>query len=270
MKRGVHAVAWVVLAVAAFVLWPERWGGSMTYVITSGSSMEPSFEQGDLAILRSSSDYEAGDVAAYDSTELKKIVMHRITEESDKGYTFQGDNNDFLDPETVTDDQMLGELVVRVPSVGTYLTWFLKPINLAIAAAALFFLFGDRKPNELGAAAAPIDLVALKEPIVVTRLEVPATVVRAEVASEEALRELATRYGRPLLQDASTEVLYVHDGAMLFEHDPQALVREREEHRGTGRDWCYDRTPVVEIPRPRRAAVPPVHPRRPRTSRSVS
>ena len=270
MKRGVHAVAWVVLAVAAFVLWPERWGGSMTYVITSGTSMEPSFEQGDLAILRGSNDYKVGDVAAYNSTELKKIVMHRITEESDKGFTFQGDNNDFLDPETVTDDQMLGELVVRVPSVGTYLTWFLKPINLGITAAALFFLFGDRKPKEPQPAAAPTDAAMPNEPIVVTRLEVPATVVRAEVASEEALRELATRYGRPLLQDASTEVLYVHDGAMLFEHDPQALVREREERRGTGRDWCYDRTPVADIPRPRRAPVQSAHAKPRRSLRSVS
>src|SRR5688572_31024558 len=128
MKRGVHAIAWVLLAVAAFVLWPERWGGSMTYVITSGNSMEPAFVQGDLAVLRSTGDYGVGDVAAYNSSELKKIVMHRIIKESDAGYTLQGDNNDFIDPETVSDDQVLGELVVRVPGVGRYLTWFLKPI----------------------------------------------------------------------------------------------------------------------------------------------
>ena len=268
MKRGVHAVAWVVLAMAAFVLWPERWGGSMTYVITSGTSMQPEFEQGDLAILRSSSDYGRGDVAAYDSTELKRIVMHRITEESEKGYTFQGDNNDFLDPETVTDDQMLGELWVRVPGVGTYLTWLMKPINLGIAAVALFLLFGDRKPKET--TSAPVAAAVPIEPVVVQRLAVPATVIRAEVESEGVLRDLAMRYGRPLLQEAETLVLYVHDGAMLFEHDPQAVVRAREERRGTGREWCYDRTPVAEIPRPRRAPVPPAHGKRRRSVRSVS
>ena len=64
MKRGVHAVAWVALVVAAFVLWPQRWGGTMTYVITSGVSMQPSFAQGDLAVLRTSGDYRVGDVAA--------------------------------------------------------------------------------------------------------------------------------------------------------------------------------------------------------------
>jgi len=246
MKRGVHAVAWVVLAVAAFVLWPERWGGSMTYVITSGNSMEPGFVQGDLAILRSASDYGPGDVAAYNSSELKKIVMHRITEESDEGYTFQGDNNDFLDPETVTDDQMLGKLLIRVPGVGHYLTWFLKPINLAITAAALFFLFGDRKKDrgEVLPVKAPLGRIRVRS------LQLPSGAVTAEVLDEADLDRLAEHYDRPVLEVEGENRAYVVDGSVVYAWTA-AVPRNERRRTPRGRDWNYSGRHLQTVPQPR-------------------
>jgi signal peptidase I len=246
MKRAVHAVAWVVLAMAAFVLWPERWGGTMTYVITSGVSMEPAFEQGDLAILRSASDYGPGDVAAYRSDELEQIVMHRIAKESEQGYAFQGDNNDFRDPETVTDEQMLGKLVVRVPGVGTWLTWFLKPVNLAIAAAALFFLLGDRKkdvPTEQRGRT-PLRRLRLQS------LELPSSAVTAELTDEADLERLAAHYDRPILEVEGEDRRYVLDGSVVYTW-AKAAARPRERRRTPqGRDWAYDR-PLRAVPAPR-------------------
>lgn len=247
MKRGVHAIAWVLLAVAAFVLWPERWGGSMTYVITSGTSMQPRFVQGDLAILRSSSDYRVGDVAAYDSSELKKIVMHRIIEETDEGYTFQGDNNDFIDPEMVAEEQMLGELVVRVPGVGRYLTWFLKPINLAIAAAALFLLLGDRKKEVPAgrAGSAPLGRLRLRS------LELPQDAVTAEVVDESDLERLAEHYDRPVLEVEGDDRRYVLDGSVVYTW-AKAVAQPRERRRTPqGRDWAYGARHLQAVPHPR-------------------
>lgn len=245
MKRGVHAVAWVVLAMAAFVLWPERWGGTMTYVITSGNSMEPGFVQGDLAILRTAGDYKPGDVAAYKSTELKRIVMHRITKESEKGYTFQGDNNDFLDPETVTDEQMLGDVVVRVPGVGKYLTWFLKPVNLMITAAALFLLFGDRRKEAVvgSTAQAPIGRLRLHS------LELPDGAVTAEVVEEADLDRLAQHYDRPVLEVEGDERRYVMDGSIVY---TWIKADRRAERRKTpqGRDWNYVERHLQAVPEP--------------------
>ena len=247
MKRGVHAIAWVLLAVAAFVLWPERWGGSMTYVITSGTSMEPTFVQGDLAILRSAGDYRVGDVAAYDSAELKKIVMHRITKESDEGYTFQGDNNDFLDAETVTEEQMLGELVVRVPGVGRYLTWFLKPLNLAIAAAALFFLFGDRKKD--GSARVPTGGPALGR-LKLRSLELPQGAVTAEVVDESDLERIAEHYDRPVLEVEGDDRRYVLDGSVVYTWAKAAAQPRERRKTPQGRDWAYGARHLQAVPPP--------------------
>jgi signal peptidase I len=246
MKRGIHAVAWVVLAVAAFVLWPERWGGTMTYVITSGTSMQPGFEQGDLAILRSSSDYGPGDVAAYNSKELKRIVMHRITKESEQGYTFQGDNNDFLDPETVTEEQLLGELVVRVPGVDRYLTWFLKPVNLVIAAAAMLLLFGDRKKEPGRAPTRPsIGRVRLRT------LQLPPACVTAELEDEADLERLAAHYDRPVLEVDGDERRYLVDGAVVYTW-MKAVPRPNERRKTPqGRDWAYDARHLQAVPAPR-------------------
>lgn len=247
MKRAVHAVAWVLLAVAAFLLWPERWGGSMTYVITSGVSMEPGFEQGDLAILRSSSDYGPGDVAAYNSSELKKIVMHRITKETEEGYTFQGDNNDFLDPETVSEQQMLGKLALRVPGVGSYLTWFLKPVNLAIAAAALFLLFGDRKKGVPAGTPvrASIGRVRLRS------LQLPDAAVTAELAEEADLQRLADHYDRPVLEVEGDDRRYLVDGSVVYTW-AKAERRPRERRKtAQGRDWGYDARHLQSVPSPR-------------------
>lgn len=244
MKRGVHAVAWVLLAVAAFVLWPERWGGAMTYVVTSGTSMEPGFVQGDLAVLRASGDYRVGDVAAYDSSELQRIVMHRITEESDEGYTFKGDDNDFVDPETVTDDQVLGELVVRVPGVGRYLTWLLKPINLAIVAAAVVLLLGDRRRG------APEEK-ALVGRLRLRSLELPQGAVIAEVVDESDLVRIAEHYDRPVLEVDGDERRYVLDGSVVYTW-AKAVAQPRQRRTSPqGRDWAYGARHLQAVPHPR-------------------
>lgn len=247
MKRGVHAIAWVLLAVAAFVLWPERWGGTMTYVITSGTSMQPGFVQGDLAVLRSSSDYRVGDVAAYDSSELKKIVMHRVIKETDEGYTFQGDNNDFIDPETVTEEQMLGELVIRVPGVGKYLTWFMKPINLAIVAAALFFLFGDRNKDTPASRASSSSLGRLK----LRSLELPQNAVTAEVVDESDLERIAQHYDRPVLEVEGDDRRYVLDGSVVYTWAKAATLPRERRKTPQGRDWGYGARHLQAVPHAR-------------------
>lgn len=246
MKRGHHAVAWVALVVAAFVLWPQRWGGSMTYVVTSGTSMQPRFAQGDLAILRSNGNYRPGDVAAYRSTELKRIVMHRITRETAQGYTFKGDNNDFLDPETVSEQQMLGKLAVRVPKVGLAFAWLLKPINLILAVGALFLLFSDRKDKATAPGAASVAAAVPPpsgKPLVVriTALRLPQELPTADVVDGADLERLAQLYGLAILRDGTTD--YLLQGGMVFQHlravEGAARLPSGRRATSAGRDWVY-------------------------------
>jgi hypothetical protein len=84
------------------VLWiffaPSKLGGSSTYAVTSGVSMQPLLYKNDLAIVRAQSTYHVGDVVLYNSAVLGKPVLHRIILIQNGQYYFKGDNNDFVDP----------------------------------------------------------------------------------------------------------------------------------------------------------------------------
>lgn len=119
-------VAWVELA-------PTKIGGSTTYVITHGVSMEPRFHTGDLAVVRPATHYRVGMVVAYHSSLLKVIVLHRIVAVNNGHYTFKGDNNNFLDPTHPTRSQLVGALWLRVPLGGRVL----KALHAQVTAILL-------------------------------------------------------------------------------------------------------------------------------------
>jgi signal peptidase I len=118
----VTIVAWVEFA-------PTKLGGSTTYVITHGISMEPRFHTGDLALVRPVDDYRVGMVVAYHSSLLKIIVLHRIVAIHDGHYTFKGDNNSFLDPTHPARSQLVGALWFRVPQGGRILKALHGPVT---------------------------------------------------------------------------------------------------------------------------------------------
>ena len=121
-RSGLITAVIIALAAAAWLfLAPTRIGGSTTYVVTSGVSMEPRFHTGDLAIVRQAAHYRVGMVVAYHSSLLKVVVLHRIVAIHDGRYTFKGDNNNFLDPVHPTRSQIIGALWVRVPHGGRIL-----------------------------------------------------------------------------------------------------------------------------------------------------
>jgi hypothetical protein len=99
--------------------------------------MEPAFHAGDLAVVRRAADYEVGDVVAYRSPQLDRVVLHRIVERDGTELVFQGDNNDFVDPEQLDADHVVGRLVVRVPHGGDVLSWLADPLHATAVAVAL-------------------------------------------------------------------------------------------------------------------------------------
>ena len=59
--------------------------------------MEPRFHAGDLVLVRSQGSYRVGEIVAYHSTVLHRIVLHRIIGRAGTRYIFKGDNNNFVD-----------------------------------------------------------------------------------------------------------------------------------------------------------------------------
>lgn len=256
MKRAVHAAAWVLLAITAFVLWPQPWGGSMTYVITTGNSMAPTWQAGDLAILRAADDYRVGDVAAFRSDEIDQIVMHRIRAEDDGVLRFQGDNNDFVDPDEVTEEDLLGRLLLRVPKVGVAVRWLMEPLHLALAVGGVLLLLTDRRERRPGPptpAAQPVR--RSPRTVDVLQVDVPPGTAVVDLVRADDIWELAADVGRPVLRDPQRGLLYLPDSGLLYRCP--TTTPPLEDTRGSGRDWMYGQQ-GGQLPRPRRSPSQPL------------
>ncbi len=134
----------LALFAAWYFLAPTQLGGSTSYAVVVGSSMEPKLERGDLAIVREQGGYELGDVVAYRHQELDRILIHRIVAEDGETFVLKGDANDFVDSGFPTQRDMVGSLWVTVPYAGSALEWAQTPWHAAViaAGATLILLLG--------------------------------------------------------------------------------------------------------------------------------
>ena len=139
------------IVLAAIIAWvefaPTQIGGSTTYVITHGISMEPRFHTGDLALVRPADRYRVGMVVAYHSSLLKVVVLHRIVAVNNGHYTFKGDNNNFLDPTHPTRSQLVGALWLHVPLGGRILKALHSRVTVILLCVfvGLLFVGGNEK-----------------------------------------------------------------------------------------------------------------------------
>jgi signal peptidase I len=124
------------------VFWPASLGGQVSYVMVSGSSMEPGMHDGDLVAVRSKAHYDIGETIAYRIPDgdagAGNLVIHRIVGgDGASGYLTQGDNRDSVDLWLPTDGDVLGAQWVHIPSGGNAMAAMRAPVPLAAAAAAV-------------------------------------------------------------------------------------------------------------------------------------
>ena len=131
---GAAVAGTIVLGLWAFFA-PTKLGGSTTYSVTAGISMEPLLHKDDLAFVRARSSYHVGDVVLYQSSVLHRPVLHRILRIQHGKYYFKGDNNGFVDPGYAKPGELVGSLWFSVPAVGSVLSWFGKPAHAALLVA---------------------------------------------------------------------------------------------------------------------------------------
>jgi signal peptidase I len=204
---SISAVTALMLA-AAWLFWPAQLGGATTYVSTHGISMEPGFSTGDLAVLRPADSYEVGDVAAYFSPSLNTVVMHRIVAVEGDRFVFQGDNNDWLDQDKPTADEILGELFRQVPQGGEALDLIASPWSLVLIFAVVFGLFGNGR-RKAGGRKAPRHRAAqarTSPSLTLSAFSMPTRAQARQVAiASGAVAILAAGAGVVLLAMPSTE-----------------------------------------------------------------
>ncbi len=97
----------------------------------SGQSMEPTYRSGDMVLVKRCKTLKEGDVAVY-KTAGGAHIIHRVVIAMDDGlYWFQGDNNPQPDVELVTQDQIIGRVILHVHGY---------PISSAFEILFLLFL----------------------------------------------------------------------------------------------------------------------------------
>jgi signal peptidase I len=134
----------LALLVAAWIfLGPRQLGGSASYAVIAGSSMEPQIHRGDLVVARSRAHYKIGDAVVYHNAQLGQNVLHRIVRRDGSRFVLKGDNNDFIDPIHPKQGDLIGRLWFTAPGLGRVVEWLRVPLHAAVVAAlASLLAFG--------------------------------------------------------------------------------------------------------------------------------
>ena len=130
LRWTIGLVATIVLVV---LLAPTTVGGATSYVIVSGSSMEPTLDAGDLVVVRRGL-YEVGDIVAFQTG--NGLVIHRIVDGSpEEGFVMQGDNKAGPDTWSPVPSDILGEYFAQIPRAGRWVNGLVS--NPAVFAAMI-------------------------------------------------------------------------------------------------------------------------------------
>ncbi|RLD10539.1 MAG: signal peptidase I [Chloroflexota bacterium] len=140
MKRILRNIRLNIGSIASFgalfgVLWlffaPIQLGGSVTYVMIDGNSMEPSYHEGDLVIARKQNSYKIEDVIVYEHPNIGP-VFHRIVDQKGEQFVLKGDHNSWLDTYKPTTNDIFGKLWLHISSGGSVIKTLRDPRYLAL------------------------------------------------------------------------------------------------------------------------------------------
>jgi signal peptidase I len=138
------AYAACALVAVAWFAWlrPTSLGGGASYVVVKGASMEPTYDDGDLVIVREERSYDDGEVIAFRAggrfDDPTRIIHRIVGRTADGAFVTQGDNRDRTDPWEPRPADVIGREVLHVPHVGDVAATAGRPEVLgALGAAAM-------------------------------------------------------------------------------------------------------------------------------------
>jgi signal peptidase I len=211
----------LLLAVAWLSAGPAQLGGTTTYVTTHGISMQPRLHTGDLALVRPAAGYRVGEVVAYRSTVLHRVVLHRIIARDGNRYVFKGDNNNFVDPIHPRRTELIGRLWVRVPRGGAILAWLHIPTIAALlcGGAALLLLWPVRKRRRRSRGGAP---PMTRRPTRMGNPNAQLLVVGCAVVAAACVALGLLAWTRPASKPVAAKVAYTHKVRFSYRADAPA------------------------------------------------
>ena len=113
---------------------PSIFGYSSLMVATG--SMSGTIEEGDLIIIKATGDYGIGDIVTFFQDGDTIPTTHRIINIDDDGlWVTRGDANNSKDGRSISSDEIIGEWVMTIPYVGTFIDW-------AVEGGGLIYIIG--------------------------------------------------------------------------------------------------------------------------------
>lgn len=157
----ISVVMWIIILVAAlyaFTTLATKDDGSVsnlggfTPMTVQSDSMSPTFDQGDLIVIKTcdTSKLQVGDIVTFHTIIDNQYALntHRIESIDElngmRSFTTKGDNNDVADTHIISDGDIVGQYVLKIPDMGKVMdflssTWgFLIVIVLPML---LFFIY---------------------------------------------------------------------------------------------------------------------------------
>ena len=119
---------------------PSIFGYSSLMVATG--SMSGTIEEGDLIIIKDTNDYKIGDIVTFFQDGDDIPTTHRIYNIDENGnWKTRGDANNSYDKRSITNDEIIGEVVLVIPYVGTFIDWAVEGGGL-IYIVGIFLILG--------------------------------------------------------------------------------------------------------------------------------
>jgi signal peptidase len=157
LRRARRLAGWAV-TIALVALWivflrPTFLGGPASYVLVSGTSMQPTLHGGDLVLAAKKPSYEQGDVIVYKIPEGEPgagaLVIHRVIGVTAAGgYITQGDNRETRDPWQPTATEVQGKMRLHLPRVGLAFAFLQTTMGLALIAGLITFFIARSTKDE--------------------------------------------------------------------------------------------------------------------------
>lgn len=157
----ISVVMWIIILVAALYAFTTLATkdddsvsnlGGFTPMTVQSDSMSPTFDQGDLIVIKTcdTSKLQVGDIVTFHTIIDNQYALntHRIESIDElngmRSFTTKGDNNDVADTHIISDGDIVGQYVFKIPGMGKVMdflssTWgFLIVIVLPML---LFFIY---------------------------------------------------------------------------------------------------------------------------------
>ena len=116
--------------------------GYSSLIVSTGSMNGLDMNEGDLIIIKDTDDYKIGDIVTFFQDGDDIPTTHRIYNIDENGnWKTRGDANNSYDKRSITSDEIIGEVVLVIPYVGTFIDWAVEGGGL-IYIVGIFLILG--------------------------------------------------------------------------------------------------------------------------------